>query len=155
MPLTIRVSGANAVLQKMDRLKRMDAVRSGLEKAAKHVEGVIKKYPPETIANWPSNPKGKWYERGYGFRWHLPGGGLGGKKTSEKLGTKWSIHRQNGGMTQLIRNVATYSRYVHDKERQFHVHKRTGWKVDEEVANSEKSAILNYVNMEVAKVARS
>lgn len=153
MPVTIQVKGLDPVLRKLDKLKQMQAVKDGLRKGADEIKKIWSEYPPETIANSPNNPRGYWYERGYGFRWKLRGGGIGGKKTSEKLGTHWAIEESHGGMTLSVRNYpVTYNIYVHEKRRQAYFHKKTGWKADEDVARSEVSKIVQYANAEIAKV---
>jgi hypothetical protein len=87
-------------------------------------------YPPSSEANRP-NARGRWYERGYGPRWLIKGGGIGGRKTSELLGRSWSVAPTGTGAHLWSR--ASYSGYVHRdptssaRPKQAAFHGRRGW----------------------------
>jgi hypothetical protein len=75
----------------------------------------------DRIAPYPAPPTNSRYLRGYGMR--------GGKKTSETLGRRWSI--QAGYAAVVLRNVASYARYVHDSKLQARIHQNR-WTTDVE-----------------------
>ena len=74
MPNSIQIQG-------LDRMRAMlgrdfqPALRAATEAIAEQVRHELTPYPPATIANSPSNPNRRWYERGYGPRWLIVGGG--------------------------------------------------------------------------------
>ena len=55
---------------------------------------------------------------------------MGGRKTSETLGRRWGVERR-GTIGAVLGNIATYSPYVHDEEKQAKYHGRRGWVTDE------------------------
>ena len=119
-------------IQGLDRLQRKlgtdfkPVLRGATKAIAGAIEGEIAPYPPKTIANSPSQPR--WYERGYGPRWH---GGTGGRKTSQNLGRSWGI-KSKGSIGAVLGSRATYSPYVHSHEKQAKFHGARGWVTDKE-----------------------
>lgn len=150
MPETIK--GMNKLIRKLDTLGKLQGAKRGLKAGALHVKGKIAKYPPSTTANSPGNPTGRWYERGYGPRWlRKRKGGVGGRKTSETLGRKWTTAERNAGLTHIIGNNASYAEYVQSEEKQAKFHGQRGWKTDEEVLREEGDQVLEFIQHEVEK----
>jgi len=100
---------------------------------------VMQPYPPPTIANSPDNPKGRWYERGYGERWRRRNGSIGGRPTSGQLGDRWTRTTETLGEDEVdatVENIAQnaisgayYPTYVQGEvEDQSRVHQSIGWK---------------------------
>lgn len=124
---TIRIEG-------LDRVRRMlgqdfgPTIRSAAFGIAAEIEHEVAPYPPTTIANSPSNPTGRWYERGYGPRWARKRGGVGGRKTSQVMGKQW--YKQRTGQGAILGNRATYSGYLHSKAKQVRWAGPRGWVTD-------------------------
>lgn len=125
------------------------------------IYAVAQPYPPETIANSPQNPKGKWYERHYGPRWLRKGSGaslagvtlrkqvnvlealgvIGGSPTSQQLQLRWKLikaEKQDAEIVGELDNTASYAKFVQGPlEVQTSVMKDIGWtSVDDAIANS-------------------
>ena len=141
----VRIEGMEPLLHKLHNLENLQQVRPALMAGALHIKGKIAKYPPHSIANSPGNPTGKWYERGYGPRWSRKDGSMGGRKTSETLGRKWTTAERNAGLTQVLGNNASYAPYVHDAEEQAGFHGDRGWLTDEEVLRNEGDKVLQFI----------
>ena len=146
MPETIK--GMNKLLRKLDTLGKLKGAKRGLKAGALHVKGKIAEYPPSTTANSPGNPSGRWYERGFGTRTAT------GRAypTSETLGRKWTIGSRDQGFTQVVGNNVSYGPYVQSAEKQAKIHKRRGWKTDEQVINEGTDTVLGFVKAQVDKI---
>jgi hypothetical protein len=131
VPYSITITGLKEA-QRLLGANFDSAMQSATKAIALQVENEIAPYPPATEANSPGNPKGKWYERGYGPRWQRKDGSVGGSKTSQMLGRRWGI-RPFGRIGTLVGNTATYAPFVHSQEDQAAFHGRRGWKTDHAV----------------------
>lgn len=149
---TVHVEGLDHLIRKLDDLQSLHAAIYALRAAASHIRGKVNVYPPTTIANSPGNPSGKWYERGYGSRWiRKRAGGVGGSKTSEMLGRRWTTAQRMGGLQQVIGNNVSYGKYVQSRADQAGFHKARGWKAIEDVVEQETDTILKFVQTEIDK----
>lgn len=106
------------------------AIKAATKAIALEVQGEIAPYPPATIANSPSNPKRRWYERGFGPKWVLKNGAVHGRKTSETLGRRWAVKQR--GVGAVVGNPASYADVVHDADKQARFHGQRGWVTDKE-----------------------
>jgi hypothetical protein len=146
------IKGMDKLVRKLDTVAKLKGAKRGLKAGAVHVMGKIKQYPPQTLANSPNNPTGRWYERSYGPRWlRKRDGTVGGRKTSERLDTKWTTASRAGGLQQVIGNNASYAPYVHSAEKQAGFHGDRGWLTDEQVLKSEGEEVLAFIQAEVEK----
>ena len=114
------------------------------------VQSRMAAYPPETEGNRPGPYPKAWYQRQFGPRWALKGGGTGGANTSEWLQKAWRTDR----LSKLMAEVSTvspkgggevsYIEYVQSEEHQTNVHREHGWQTDAQVADEvEKSVELD------------
>ncbi len=129
MTIGIRIVG----LREVQRTLGVDikpALQAATKAIALEVQGEIAPYPPATMANSPSNPTGKWYQREYGPRWRRKDGTIGGRKTSETLTKVWGI-KATGGIGAVLGNKASYAEFVHSKTKQARWMARIGWVTDE------------------------
>jgi len=174
--MSIQITGLGDILERLERLERMDGVQAALMAAGKHVKGVVDDYPPETEANKPTNPSGRWYERGYGPRWWVKGGevsaGYGGKsaqaqrreilgkarkglihgrKTSKDLDKQWTI-KPLWATAVVVGNNVSYAPFVQDEERQARFHKRRGWPTVQQVAKQETEWVRRFVENYLRKL---
>lgn len=147
MTSAIEIKGLDKLKWKMQGV--MPAVKVGIKAGTLHVKGKVAIYPKATIANDPSQQR--WYERGWGSKWHLKSGGWHGKKSSEMLGKKWTIEIRNDGLTGVIGNNVSYGPYVQSPDKQASALKKIGWKTTEEVAEEEKETVLNGIKAQVDK----
>ena len=148
--VSVEVKGLDELERKIGGLATLRTVRVGLKAGAVHVKGKADDYPPSTIANSPGNPKGRWYERGYGPRW-MTRQGVHGRKTSQTLGRKWTMAERNNGMTFIIGNNVTYGPYVQDREKQAWFHRQRGWRTVQDVAEDELDTVTRFVQQEIDK----
>lgn len=130
MTLSIRIEG-------LDRVQRMlgtdfaPAMQAATKAIALQVQNEIAPYPSATIANSPSNPSGRWYERGYGPKWRTKKGETHGRRTSQTMNRRWGIKR-SGPIGHVLGNAADYSGYLHSRRLQARWAARRGWTTDEE-----------------------
>ena len=133
-----QVNGVDELVRKL-RKPLNDSLRTASLAIATEIQDRMSPYAPMSQANSPSNPTGRWYERGYGLRWKTRKG-VGGRETSETMNRRWAIQPTNNGAT--LKNLASYSAYVyHDPEdtgspHQAWFHKARGWKNDADVIKS-------------------
>lgn len=127
MTLGIRIVGLGAVQRKLN-IDLKPALSAATKAIALEIQGEIAPYPPSTIANSPSNPTGRWYERGYGPKWRVKSGAVHGRATSQTLGRRWAVKQR--GLGAVLGNSATYSPFVHDKNKQARFHGARGWVTD-------------------------
>ena len=147
----VRIEGLEPLLRKLDGIENLQKIRPAMMAGALHVKGKIAKYPPHSIANSPSNPTGRWYERGYGTRTAT------GRKypTSETLGRKWTVANRDKGLTKVIGNNVSYGPYVQSAEDQAKIHGERGWKTDQQVADEEADTVIDSIKREVDKILAS
>lgn len=122
-------ASAYAYLQQLAR-EAATALPELRKVAAKLIENEIAPYP--SAPNYAGRQR--WYERGYGPRWRRKSGGIGGRKTSQRLNTRWRIV-DAAHQTKLV-NTASYSGYVHrtDPARKMpaRIHVQRGWVQDKD-----------------------
>jgi phage gpG-like protein len=139
---TIEIEGLDELIRKLDNLSKLKAVHTGLQAAATHIKGMMTVYPPETIANSPSNPSGQWYQRGWGVRYK----GGGGRPISEQLDKKWTMKYNKSRFEAIVGNNASYARFVQGpKGTQAKAMARIGWKGVDTVAKEETKRVQEYV----------
>ena len=147
--VSIKIEGIEEVVKKLGRATATSTISPAIKAATLHLKGTIAIYPPSTVANSPSQPR--WYERGYGPRWRLAGGGIGGRKTSENLGRKWTTRTQ--GLSGMVGNNVSYAPFVQGL-RQARFHKRHGWRNTAQVAEEQQAKILQFITDTITKALR-
>jgi hypothetical protein len=147
---TKTIKGMDELVRKLDTVAKLTGAKRGLKAGAEHVEGTIKEYAPKSAANAPK-AHGRWYERGWGSRYKRLDGAVTGRKTSETLKAQWSVKSRDSGLTQIVGNSASYNIYVHSAKEQAGIHKRRGWKTDEQVLKSEGDDVLKFIQQEVER----
>jgi hypothetical protein len=122
MSLTVKINGMAELERKLGKLPAKKWARGALVASANDLVTWTAPYPPA-----PAYGVGRsWYERGYGSRWQRRDGSIGGRKTSEDANSAWKVEPK-GDLAVLIRNNASYSGYLHDKDAQVGFHKARGW----------------------------
>lgn len=125
------------------------AIRAGIKASAVHIKGKVAEYPPSTSANDPGQRQ--WYERGWGSKWHIRGGGWHGRKSSETLGKKWTVVFGNKGMTARIGNNVSYGKYVQGDDDQAQALKQIGWKTTSDIADEERDTVETFIKSQIDK----
>ena len=150
----MKIIGLDKLTKKVDRLAKMEAVKGGVKEAGLLIKGRIAQYPPESEANrWhtkvyydPDTKKERWivtkYQRNWGQKYQRADGSVGGRKTSENLGKRWTVHYRNQGMTAIVGNNATYAPFVQGDDTQAWFHTKRNWKTDKIVLEESKDDIL-------------
>jgi hypothetical protein len=126
------LSGADEVIQRLNDLQTVFIPReqeNAIEEILDESAAQLQEYPPETDANQPPPP---YYIRGVGQIGR--GGQLTSGKESQLLDANWQIEMTSSadGVTGILRNVASYSGYVHDaspEAPQMPWHRDTGWPI--------------------------
>lgn len=113
----------------------------------------ISVYPPESAANQPKPYPGRWYQRGFGSKWALKGGGSNGRQTSEHLGDNWAVADQ-GAIGATITNTTSYAAVVQSAAKQPEYHRRHGWRTDRSLVEwlVSSGTALNLMRAAIAKV---
>ena len=144
---TIQIKGLDKLQVKFAGIE--PAIKAGIKASTVHIKGKVAKYPAATMANDPSQRQ--WYERGWGSKWHVRGGGWHGRKSSETLGKKWTVEFTNNGMTARIGNDVSYGKWVQSPEYQARALKRIGWKTTEQVAEEETETVEKFIKSQIDK----
>lgn len=128
-----------------ESLDIMPAFKSGMYAAGIYLKGVISEYPASSVANQSKPYPGRWYQRGYGTRYIKKSGGMGGKKTSETLGKRWTVKKSNAGMTVTVGNNTSYGKWVQGHTKQTKFHNARGWLTTGDVVEKESNKALNII----------
>jgi hypothetical protein len=152
MTVTVVIEGIDAVLDKITTVEQMKGSQAVMQAVGLHIKGKIDKYPPATEANSPGDDRRSWYERGYGPKWRRKDGSVGGKKTSEMLGRRWTVNASSSQV--VIGNNVSYGPYVQDEEHQADFHKRRGWKTAQQVAKDEEPTVKAFVEAYLEKMLK-
>ena len=142
----VTVVGADKLIAKLTRVGQLNGAMRGLLGATKETQGIIKRYAPASSAN--SSARKRWYQRGYGPRWRRRDGSVGGKKTSERLGTRWSHKIDRANLTGTISNNASYAEYVQGV-RQARFHRRRGWQTGDMVFKKHGTRLVRIIQVEM------
>ena len=148
--MSVKIKGKKELIKKMNKLGQAREAKRRLKLGGNHVMGKVKKYPPSTEANRPRSSLAtkktlSWYERGYGTKWMRKDGSVGGRKTSENLGRKWTLKTRDSGWSVVIGNNASYSIFVHSEDDQARFHASRGWLTGQQVLDSEWEKIKQFV----------
>ena len=157
MATTISIKGLDKLERKLGAIR--PAMVRGIKASTQHIHGLMKVYPPQTAANQPKEyEKGRWntwYERSWGPKWALAGGGWHGKKISENLKASWTMKVINSGLTGIIGNDTSYGPYVQGgsdaPHKQTDVMRGIGWKNTDEVAAEEAPRVMKLIQGEIEK----
>lgn len=149
---SIEIRGLQELAGKIRNVAQLRGIRRAVKTAAIHVKGKIAQYPPSSEANTPGPYPKRWYERGYGPRWARKSGGIGGRRTSETLGRKWTISTRNSGLTAIVGNNVSYGPFVQSRSRQTAFHARRGWQTVEDVAERESGLVERYIRQEIERI---
>ncbi len=127
--ISVQIMGAAELKKALDGDLRKAISKITLG-AAEQVKGFIAPYAPASEANMPNH---RWYERGFGPRWRLKGGRIGGRKTSEILEDSWEVERK--GFNAEVGSRASYAPVVHSAREQAGFHADRGWVTDEQAVD--------------------
>ena len=141
------LKGDVKLIGKLNRV--IPAIKRGVKAGTQHVEGKAKVYAPSSAANAPKQYPGQWYERGWGVKWALNGGGWHGRKTSENLMAKWTIDFDRGGLRGTVGNNTSYGPYVQDEKKQASALKIIGWRTIQDVAKEELPRVTDFIQAQV------
>lgn len=144
----IRIEGLDPLMERINSLISLKHLVAAMRAGALHVKGKIAIYPPSTQANSPTQDR--WYQRGYGPRWKRKNGSIGGSKTSETLGRRWTTEQRDGGLTQIVGNNVSYGVYVQGEE-QAGFHAERGWLTTDDVLDREMDTVIGFVKTYLEK----
>jgi len=145
--ITVHIDGIDQVINRITTVEQMRNMQMVFQAIGAHIKGQVNKYPPATEANSPhqfiSGGNNTWYQRGYGPKWARKDGSVGGRKTSETLGRRWTVRAESNQVT--IGNNVSYGPFVQDKENQASFHEDRGWKTIQDVAKDEEPIVKAFV----------
>ncbi len=149
---TVRIQGdtPNPSADFSDRRVKA-AIERGVDEHMRWAQTQYKPYPPATAINNPPGVNGRWYVRGFGWRY------VSGKshKTSEMLSKSWG--RGTEQMMNSIRgevyNSASYADEVQG-ERQKRYHALRGWKKVSKVFETSEGRLQRTIEREVSKLEK-
>jgi len=130
MPYIITITGLTEVRKMLSGADFAGAMSAATLGIAQGIKEKTAPYPPQTIANSPSNPMGRWYVRGTGGFERKADGTVVQTSSSQDMIHKWQTQKR-GRMSHLLQNIATYSRYLHSAADQVGWAGQRGWKTDQ------------------------
>lgn len=147
----IHVRGLDRLLEKLNKLGRMDYAKKAIKDAGDHVKGKIAEYPPQRHhkMRWKSEKQRRWFFAAL-RRGTITVPYRRGQGRSEDLGGSWTVEIKDGGLTAVIGNNVSYGPLVQQEGKQYWMHKATGWKTTSKVLQDETA----YVNEQVVKAVR-
>ena len=143
----IKIEGMDELLAKLKSIEQLEGMMGVMNSAAVYVQDKIKAYPPKGPGNQP-RATGKWYERGYGWKWVG-----GGEKTSEVLGKSWAnkVGMKGKGFYATVGTNVSYAQKVQgpNQDGKF---KNIGWKTTDTVAEQEADYVVGKIKDKVDKL---
>ena len=153
MSKRLDIKGIDRLIAKLGLVATARFIQPRLKAGAAAITNRLKRYPPAGSGNLPGRYPKRWYQRGYGPRWALKKGGAGGKKLSQRLGTRWAYNLY--GVRAVIGNAASYAPYVQGEEKQSKVHELIGWETAEDAAEQELPGITERIGKDVENILNS
>lgn len=140
------------ILSKIDKATKLQAFKNGLHEAALTVQRVLQIYPPVRRGKQPfkTDKQRKYFfyalkkgliEVPYVRRLNI---------NSQDMRAHWEIESQNNGLTQIIGNRVSYSKYTHGNTSQSRYHAKTKWKTVLQITSSTQSRIERIVLAAIA-----
>ncbi len=145
--LVLEIRGIDELDRQLGKVEA--ALRLGpiLRAAALSIKNEVARYPPSTLANSPLART--WYERGFGPRWMRRDGSIGGSRTSETLGRRWTT--RVSPREARIGNNASYAPFVQGRDQQAAFHARRGWKTLEDVGEKEAQRVIRRIEAAIRR----
>lgn len=109
-------------------------------------------YPDEGPYNQPGPYPKRWYQRLFGPRWALKGGGTNGRNTSQRLQQNWRVD-WTGPTEARIYTKVTYAHYVMGGDQTWY-HAAHGWKTTAQIANEFGPELVDIVYDEIDKAIK-
>lgn len=151
-PITIRLEGLPELERKLGKLKAGEYKRGILGAAGADIRNYLVWYPPSGPGNKPGGPGSRWYERGYGTRWQTKAGQVHGRRTSERLGSKWAVKVESSGDRAVIGNNASYAPIVQDEDEQPAFHTARGWRTVQGAVREKGQGIVDKIRAAVLEL---
>ena len=176
MTTTIEIKGLDRLLRDLDPIKARRGMTTAMHGAVRIVQKDLKEYPPKSEANQPrtfnsaysltgargsmrsrrviARAANSWYQRGYGPKWARKDGTIGGRMTSEKLGSQWNVKVGGTGrvIEGIVGNRASYGPAVQDRERQAWYHARRKWPTVQGVLEKRTKDIMKHFETAVRRL---
>lgn len=163
MSVNIEIKGIEKVRAKLGDLQNRTYMMGAMAAATSEVKDWIAEYPAASEANSPREFNGyyslashkalnRWYERGYGPRWVRKDGSIGGAKTSETLGRRWTTRVKERGMRGVVGNNASYAPFVQDADRQATFHQKRGWRTVQDAVREKRDAVVRIIQDAVHRI---
>ena len=137
---SITITGVDELIKKLGAVQGTDILRRPMNEAVETIKTEMATYPRER--------SGSRYDRGYGM--------IGGPRTSERLGQKWTsrVTPSSGGLVGKIGNNVSYGPLVQSQQFQQWYHADTGWVTDQGALNKHRAAIIADFERAIAKALK-
>lgn len=149
--MNIDIRGVEPLMTKLENLRGLKWVRGVMTAALSDLKDWIAEYPPSSEANIPYQRR--WYQRGYGTRWMRKNGTIGGSKTSEQLGQRWTYRLDSNGRGGVVGNNASYAKWVQGPE-QSSWHAERGWRTTPQAVAEQGPRIVDKLRTEISRLLR-
>ena len=123
--MTVKVEGLDKTIRKLNSLGDPAIMKRAMHRSVQHIHVKIAKYPG-------------------------PRAGSGYRRTGT-LGRQWTTKVEQGGKVGKVGNTTPYAQWVQSAERQTWFHEETGWKTDEDIAESEAGEVKAIFEDEYSK----
>jgi len=150
--MEVKLEGLDEAIKKLGKLAGVEVTGVALQRFAQEIKLRAVPYPPEGDWNRPGSYPKRWYQRLFGPRWALAGGGVHGRNTSERMQQQWVVEPR-GALSYAIGNRASYADFVVG-EQQAGFHAAHGWKKLEEVVKENMDLWPRFLSEEIEKVLR-
>lgn len=152
---SIQMVGLDRLYAKFRTIEGLRPLIDEIQACGVYLEGKIRKYPRTTYSNAPGPFPHRWYQRGFGPKWALKGGGVHGVKTSKTLRAHWTVKREDSGLTAVVGNDVKYGPFVQSAEQQASFHKANGWQTDEDIVKQERNYVVGRLRKRIEKMLES
>jgi len=148
--LVLEIRGLDELNKQLGKVEAALRLAPILRAAALAIKDKVARYPRSTMANSPMART--WYERGFGPKWYRRDGSVGGSRTSETLGRRWTTRAS--ATEARVGNNASYAPFVQGRGTQAQFHARRGWRTLEDVGEQEGARIIKRVEQAIARAIR-
>lgn len=154
--LGISADGFEEVERALTRTAGLQGFKTGIRASMQHLRSAVRQVPPVSRRPQPFTSDAQ--RRGFFAR--LRAGEIevpyrrGISPNSEDMPNRWGVDIQDGGMTGVLGNTASYSPLVQGK-RQAMYHRITGWKTVEQIGQEEAGTVFRLIGQSIARDLRS
>lgn len=154
MSAEIKLEGQEKLLALLAVLGRLDPVKAGIRAAGLYVKGKLAQYPQAKRLT-RAEVYGETFrtaKQRRAFFAKLKSGEIevpyhrGESPSSQRFKARWALAAENGGVTAVVGNNATYGRLLMDPQLQSVYANRVGWRTTDAVVDEERAEVLRIIS---------